>query len=195
MKTMKEILEYHNVHGFDKAGGTDKGTDHSYLETYEDILSPYVDKEINLLEVGVQFGGSALLWHEYFPKSNLFLIDVYNQVPDFIFEKMSKERFKFYIMNAYGDQETDLLNKDCPEGFDIVLDDGPHTLESQVMFIHKYLPLVKKGGILIIEDIQDVLHFEILKNSTPEEYRNSIETFDLRNVKNRYDDLIFVIRK
>ena len=36
---------------------------------------------------------------------------------------------------------------------DIVIDDGPHTIESQIYFAANYSDLVKTGGLLIVEDI------------------------------------------
>lgn len=195
MDKLIEILEKHNIHGFDKPGGTDKGTLHSYTGAYEKILAPYVEKEIKLLELGVQYGGSSLMWHDYLPKASLVLLDVANQVHPSIFERMDKNRYNFYVGDAYSDNIVGLIRQDNPDGFDVVIDDGPHSLHSQIVFIQRYLPMVKPGGILIIEDIQDFNSIEILKTVTPDEYKNSIEVIDLRGIKNRYDDIIFIIKK
>jgi hypothetical protein len=75
------------------------------------------------------------------------------------------------------------------------LDDGPHTLESMIFFINHYLPLLKDDGILIIEDIPDINWTQILINNTPEQYKKYIEIADLRIVKNRWDDIMFIIKK
>lgn len=195
MKTILEILELHNVHGFDKNGGTDKGTIHSYTGAYEELLSSYRDKDVNLLEVGIQYGGSSLLWHDYLPKSRLAMVDVWDQVNPVIFTRMDKSRYNFYVADAYSDETALKIQEEWPDGFDIAIDDGPHSLESQILFIKKYLPMMRPGGILIIEDIQDFGHMEILKENTPDEYKNKVEIIDLRRIKQRYDDLMFVIRK
>jgi hypothetical protein len=42
------------------------------------------------------------------------------------------------------------------EQFDIIIDDGPHTFETQSYFLTNYLPLLKKDGVLILEDIIDL---------------------------------------
>ena len=52
--------------------------------------------------------------------------------------------------------------------FDLLIDDEPHTLRSQVKFIELYSPLLSENGILIIEDVQNIKHLENLKNKTPE---------------------------
>ena len=195
MKTILEILESHNVHGFDKHGGTDKGTIHSYIGAYENMLSSYRDKEVSILEVGIQYGGSSLLWHDYLPKSRIAMVDIWDQVNPVIFSKMDKSRYNFYVADAYSNDTMLKLQAEWSEGFDIAIDDGPHTLESQILFIKNYLPQVREGGILIIEDIQDFSHMSILTENTPDEYKESIEIIDLRRIKQRYDDLMFVIRK
>ena len=40
-----------------------------------------------------------------------------------------------------------------PESMDIVIDDGPHTVRSQELFLQKMFHTVKPGGYYIIEDI------------------------------------------
>jgi hypothetical protein len=77
----------------------------------------------------------------------------------------------------------------------MVLDDGPHTLESMRQFIKLYSQLLTVDGILVIEDVQSWDWIEILKNEVPEHLRQYIETYDLRINKNRYDDIVFVINK
>ncbi len=38
-----------------------------YLDRYDPILEPWLDKKIVLLELGVHKGGSLILWRDYFP--------------------------------------------------------------------------------------------------------------------------------
>ena len=66
-----------------------------------------------------------------------------------------------------------------------MLDDGPHTLESQKKFIELYLPMLTDNGIFVIEDIQDIKHIKELTEVTPEEYRNYIKVYDLRENKGK----------
>ena len=40
-----------------------------------------------------------------------------------------------------------------PESMDIIIEDGPHTLDSQEKFLVKLFPLLKPGGYYIIEDV------------------------------------------
>lgn len=193
MNKLTEILNKYNINGFDKNGGTDKNTEHSYLDTYEKLFSPYINKEINLLEIGVANGGSALLWYEYLPKSKLYLIDIDDLINENIKNIFNIDRYSFYKMNAYKNTAIDKLKNDVPDGFDIIIDDGSHLILDQCIFIKKYLPLLKKDGILIIEDIQSVKDLNLIQSQVPSEFKDKIKIFDLRKNKNRYDDILFVI--
>ena len=77
----------------------------------------------------------------------------------------------------------------------MLLDDGPHTLDSMIKFIELYSDLIADDGILVIEDVQDINWFDELIKSTPDELKQYINTYDLRDIKNKYDDLVFVIDK
>jgi len=192
-KSLSGILDFNRINGFDSEGGTDKGTLHSYIETYERILSKYIGKKSSILEVGVQYGGSSLLWHEYLEDSNLVMADIKDQIGKNILDRLNQERYKFHIFDAYTKESLEKIKEENPEGFDILIDDGPHTLESQKFFIKNYISLAKENSVMIIEDIQDINHTAILKECLPEEYRESIEIIDLRNQKNRYDDIMFIV--
>ena len=146
---LKELIELLKINGSD-IKGTDKDTKHSYIEVYEEIFYYHRNKEVNILEIGVQFGGSSLLWHEYFKKSHLTLIDIEYLITDDIKSKLTESRFNLIIMDAYEDK---CYNKLKFKKFDIIIDDGPHTLESQIFVLDNYLNNLSENGILVIEDI------------------------------------------
>jgi hypothetical protein len=51
---------------FDLREKSDKGTVHSYLSVYEEILAPYRTTAKNILEIGLFNGASLLMWEQYF---------------------------------------------------------------------------------------------------------------------------------
>lgn len=79
--------------------------------------------------------------------------------------------------------------------FDFLLDDGPHTLQSQINFITLYSPLLNDNGILIVEDVQKIEWLEHLKQNTPKQLKPFIKTYNLIKNKNRYYDIVFTIDK
>ena len=84
---------------------------------------------------------------------------------------------------------------DKPVSFDIVLDDGPHSLESMVTFVTMYSRVLKSDGILVIEDVRNMEWIDVLRSHTPEALQPFIEVYDLREKKGRFDDIVFVINK
>ena len=181
-------------------GLTDKNTIHSYLSVYEMLFASKRLTATNVLEIGIgpvsrENGGSIRMWYLYFINADIHACDIIHvndvhrcivNIPR-IHLYTSTDAYNYsFIMNNF------LINN---IKFDIVLDDGPHTLVSMLSFIKLYLPLLKNDGILAIEDIQDIVWIDELRSVTPDELKPYIEVFDQRSVKGRYDDIIFVINK
>lgn len=169
--------------------GTDKNTVHNYINGfYEDEFLKFNDRQINLLEVGIYHGGSLFLWEKYFKNVNIYGVDITDA--EILDRYKNIKNTKQIFENAY--DET--FAKQLPN-FDIAIDDGPHTLESQIKFIEIYLPKINPGGVLIIEDVQNYDYLNILDNFVPNELKNNIRHIDLRKTINRFDDIIFAINK
>ena len=177
---LAKMIENLNVNGFEVSGGTDKNTIHNCTGIYAELLKSYRDKKGTLLEIGIQHGGSSLLWHEYLPYFRLFLSDIQDIVPDLIWDQMDPDRYDFYQGDAYNGGSLKMFADECAEGFDVIIDDGPHTLQSQVFAVEHYYPMVKPGGVLIIEDIQDINHLDALTQAVPEDERSNVRIFDNR---------------
>ena len=79
--------------------------------------------------------------------------------------------------------------------FDVMVDDGPHTLESMVQFIQLYSQIMTIDGILIIEDVQSIEWIDTLTLVVPGHLKQYIKVYDLREKKGRYDDIVFTIDK
>lgn len=196
-----ELLEKFNLNadflnnGY-AVGGTDKNSCHSYIENfYEDAFEKYKKRKVSILEVGIETGGSLKLWKEYFTNAKSIVgVDISDDKlhPDY----KDMDGVDIHICNGYDEVTSENFGK-----FDIIIDDGPHTLESQLKFIELYLKKLKKGGLFIIEDIQNVGHFDSLIDKAKEvaegidnDYEYEVECIDLREKKGRWDDLIFVVR-
>lgn len=181
---------------------TDKNTVHSYLGLYETLFWKKKQSVRNILEVGIgdgnqgiSDGGSIKLWHDYFPNATVHALDCKhsNDVWDGI---KNSSRIKLYTsIDAYSEEffREQFLYKNIK--CDIVLDDGPHTLESQKQFVRLYSQILAEDGILVIEDLQDWNHVEELKKVTPAHLQKYVKGYDLRANKNRGDDMVFTIDK
>lgn len=176
---------------------TDKNTDHSYLDLYYDLLCSKKETAKNILEVGIYRGGSIKLWHDFFENAIIYGLD--RDDIDNIYmtnEIKNKERiYLFTSIDAYNENyfNSNFLSKKTK--FDVLLDDGPHTLDSMTKFIKLYSQVMTDDGILIIEDIQDWDWIDTLKNEVPDHLKEFVKVYDLREKKGRYDDIVFTIDK
>ena len=184
----KDPVHYFSLDKIVDSRFTDKNTCHSYLETYEKLMK---DKHLtckNVLEIGIQHGGSMKLWNDYFVNANIYGIDV-DKSPKFLEEY---KRVKCLKMGAYSQESIDYFSNQNI-AFDFIIDDGPHTIDSMIYFIKNYTQLLNNDGILIVEDVQDISWCDTFKTLVPNGY--TYEIFDLRHIKNRWDDILFVIKK
>ena len=71
MKKILDILIEKKIHGWGDRWGTDKASDHSYDNFYDNVFSSYKDKEIRLMELGIQYGGGPPYYGmNFFQKRN-----------------------------------------------------------------------------------------------------------------------------
>jgi hypothetical protein len=197
--TVEAILKKYGIGYWRNPGGTDKqkcedvGTpadSHSYGPVYE-ALAKMVPKGSPIMEIGVFHGGSMLLWQDLFPESVIVGVDICNAVHSHVMERLD-ERATLIFDDAYDESFVhQLAAAGCSYG--LIVDDGPHTLESQCNFLALYLALLKPGGIAVIEDIQETSWFEQLEAKIPNGYVS--ERIDRRQINGRWDDLMLVISK
>lgn len=179
---------------------TDKNTTHSYLPLYQQLLEGKRFTATNVLEVGIgdfgeKNGGSIKLWKDYFKNATIYGLDILpsDRVMD---ELLNDNRIVLYTStDAYNVDFfiTNFLLKNIK--CDVMLDDGPHTLESMKQFIKLYSQIMTDDGILIIEDVQSIDWVHILHSEVPIHLKQFVKVYDLRSNKNRYDDIVFTIDK
>jgi hypothetical protein len=176
MKSLQEVYEKYSS----PEGWGDKGTLHSYINMYEEEMNK--KKNISLLEIGVAFGHSIKMWEDYFENSEIYGIDIKNN--------LSFDIKNFVVGNAT--DEKDIKSNFSRKKFDYVVDDGSHRAEDQIKSFIILSPKMKKGGKYFIEDVNgDEPLKKICDYLTENNF--SFKVFDLRSVKNRYDDLVVMI--
>lgn len=138
---------------------SDKELYHKYVSNfYSEKFEKFKDKKINILEIGIQYGNSLKLWEHFFQNANIYAIDISQY---YIHEY--GENVNIFIGDAYNNKTIDYF-KDNSISFDIIIDDGPHTLETQDFFLQNYQQLLKSSeSIIILEDIYNH-SFDFLKN-------------------------------
>jgi predicted O-methyltransferase YrrM len=167
--------------------GTDKNTVHSYSDLYDLLLNPKKDIYRNIIEIGVASGGSCAAFADFFSNATIYGIDI-----NFFFLKHGNQHpnIKYIQMNAANPEILDKLVKP----FDLVLDDGSHQPYEQIDAARLFVPFLSKDGMYICEDInqshQDMIRteFQIIANKN----KMNLDWYDLRHIKNRFDDIVAV---
>ena len=123
---------------------TDKSYLHNFLHFYEPYLSAYRNAKINLLEIGILQGASLKMWAEYFPRGSITGGDIHDK------SHLDNER----IQTLTFDQENENDLRNILDQFDIIIDDGGHSMKQQQLTLKVlFRNNLKAAGIYIIEDL------------------------------------------
>lgn len=122
---------------------------HHYFDAYERHLCRYRGKPLRMLEIGVQEGGSTIMWAEYLGTDAVIVgVDIDARIADYVSDRPN-------IHFRVGDQSdlkflADIHAEFGP--FDIVIDDGGHTANQQITTFNFLYPNMKEDGVFICED-------------------------------------------
>lgn len=118
-----------------------------YFDVYEKLLKKYRGKDITLVEVGVLDGGSLHMWRAYFgPKARIIGVE-YNADA----EKLANDGFEIYIGNQADPKFWQEFFQQVGT-VDVLIDDGGHWNDQQIITVVSTLSHIKDEGFLIIED-------------------------------------------
>jgi hypothetical protein len=96
------------------------------------------------------------------------------------------------------DSIQELWGNDKLEGeFDLIVEDGPHTYDSNVLFLQHSLKKLKAGGIYITEDI-DISNFDrmkLFKDSLPSNFKTFLGCVNCKLVTNPSDDILLFVQR
>ena len=143
--------------------------DHEYIQFYETYFHNFRNKDINILEIGIERGDSLRMWREYFTKAKICAIDILDR-------NISVDNTDIMI----GDQSNlDFLKKitDKYGKFDIIIDDGSHLAKDVKKSFELLFPSLKENGLYVIEDIQTSYNHFFGGNPFDLKYSNSHMNF------------------
>ena len=147
MKTLKELTIKYDVDALELG----------YTQYYENLFRGIRNNVTKVLEIGVETGRSHRLWLEYFPKATIYGFDIFKFGVDEFHKLQEGNPYLDRSIMFEGDQESvDDLEKflELHGGdFDIIIDDGGHTMRQQQISLGVLFDAVKSGGHYIIEDL------------------------------------------
>lgn len=165
---------------------------HDYINSfYSDEFTPIRKQKLNIVEIGIHRGDSLILFRDWFLHSNITGIDDKSEMNNYDVRVVNKiEGINVIWGDAYSE---DVLEQFENESIDYLIEDGSHKIEHQLKCIELWFSKIKKGGTLIIEDIQNFDENESKFDELGIPY-NIIDTRDNRPMA-RKDDVLLIFRK
>lgn len=145
-----------------------KESRHHYTQFYEKYLEPYKNSAKKILEIGVDTGVSILVWLEYFPNAKIYGMDInYSSLILNSFD--SKNRVVLFKGNQGDIKDLNTFIKEHGGDFDVIIDDGGHTMQQQQLTLKTYFKHLKSGGLYVIEDLHTsyLTGWDYGQNNTP----------------------------
>lgn len=126
-----------------------------YFDIYDFWFKKYKNKSIVILEIGVYQGGSLNMWRDYFGKeAKIFAIDI-----NPLCKQFETENTKIFIGSQEDKEFLKYVKTQVPK-FDILIDDGGHTMKQQIVSFEELYGHIKEDGLYLCED----LHTSYWKN-------------------------------
>lgn len=119
-----------------------------YMDIYDEWFTPFIDKEITILEVGCGVGGFLQLCKAFFgPKAKIYGID---KREEFVFEESQIKVFSGFTKDKpFLKSVADEIGK-----IDILVDDASHEYNDQVITFETFLPnLNVENSLYCCEDL------------------------------------------
>jgi len=142
--------------------GTDKAPSvgHGYTPFYHSLLAGKKVKRV--LEIGIgggavsmahipnyTLGASLFMWEEFFPTAEIYAFDINPEV------LINKGRIKSYLCDQSNPWEIKALATEIGGAFDLIVDDGSHDPEHQILTANILVPMLNTDGVYIVEDVAD----------------------------------------
>lgn len=119
----------------------------NYFPAFDFHFERIQNQPLRLLEIGVQKGGSLFTWQQYFPQAAIAGIDI-----DPACAQFEQENIRVFIGDQADVNFLESVNRSAGP-FDIIIDDGGHTMNQQITSFKTLFPLLKDNGIYVIEDL------------------------------------------
>ena len=119
-----------------------------YFDIYHRHLARFVGREVHVMEVGIYSGGSLPMWREYFGKGcHIHGVDIESACLAYQAEGTE------VLIGDQGDRTFWKKVRQQVPRIDVLIDDGGHEPEQQLVTLEEMLPHVSPGGVYLCEDI------------------------------------------
>lgn len=161
---------------------SDKCYSHTYQFLYDELFAG-VDRNasLDILESGIEYGGSLCAWKEYFPNARVTGVDIV----DSRYECFKWNQTEFII--------SDIKEYKPDRKFDLIIEDGNHSNFDAMWSGINLVKHLKQNGVLVIEDVQEGFAIPILLWGQLKE-TCILQAIDMRRITQTHDNFLIVIR-
>ena len=191
-----------------------------YFKVYDRHFSKFIGKNPVILEIGVAYGGSLEMWNHYFDNNcTIYGVDINPECLEHLPLLQSKNPNTHITIGSQEDREFwRTFLKDKPK-FDIIIDDGGHTMNQQIITYEELYGHMTDDGVDLCEDLHtsywseyggglnkpdtfieytksfiDMLNFYHIRDNLAEE-KEKFENFRKKTNSVHYYDSIIVLEK
>jgi hypothetical protein len=206
-KKSTQLCEIMGRQGSDKGSIDITKSYHNYTTFYYSIFKDLRYNNLRVFELGLGTnnvnipsnmgangvpGASLYGWCEFFPNSHIFGADIDTNIlfnTDKIKTFYCDQRNPEFIKNMWNEPV-------LQENFDIIIDDGLHTFEANVIFFENSIHKLKANGFFIIEDI---INYHLFENKIKEwetQYEDCLfKILTIPSSVNNIDNTLLVVFK
>lgn len=152
-----ELCEIGRKYDTDKSSQRDNANFHRhchpYTLFYDHLFRDKKDCNLTIAELGILYGGSLLMWEEYFKHARIYGFEFNQKLIDKFKSRFSCERITLHHIDVKNTDNIINAFRNLNMMYDIIIEDTTHKFEDQIRVIENVYPYIKPGGILIIEDI------------------------------------------
>jgi hypothetical protein len=167
VSAIKELFDRH---------GSDKANYHNYHELYGCILSDHT-KVHSVLEIGLgtnntdiacnmgsggKPGASLRAFRDYFPEASIYGADIDHSI---LFEE---ERIRTFHVDQTDPESFEKLAGSLPGEIDLIIDDGLHAPNANLLTFLFGVKKVSAGGWVVIEDVTSPVIWQTVAALLPE---------------------------
>lgn len=195
-------------YGSDKGGFLDKSPFPWDTHTYGDIYSLLFDHcrervedvfecgigstndvfAANMSEAGNP-GASLRAWRDYFPNARIVGADIDEEV------LFSEERIETFFVDQLDEASIlDMWEKAGPRKFDLIVDDGLHTVRAGLTFFEHSFARLKDDGIYVIEDVERKALPEFREYFGSKKFRLSVVELEKPGYRHQNNNLLIIRR-
>ena len=119
-----------------------------YFDVYDRHFHQFRGRDVHVLEIGIYSGGSLEMWKDYFgPRCQVYGVDIEPAC-----QAYEGDSVKVFIGDQADRSFWQRFRSEAP-ALDIVIDDGGHLLEQQIVTLEELLPHLQPGGVYLCEDV------------------------------------------